>query len=215
MKSGLKYFLPAWILLGSIISSTAFGAVITLNPSDAGTIRDGIGGPFDGIPDAYSPGLSGQATLSTIEDQFFAEFDITGLVGITSAILIYDLRNGTSPSVKTVDIYRYDAAGLTRPVTSLSIADDRWDDLLPGDSYSGTSPALSGSMTGTYMLDVSGLLSPTYTGFRFQDVTLISGSARQLFVDGVRLQVTTVPIPPALWLFGSALGVMGVMRRKP
>jgi hypothetical protein len=25
---------------------------------------------------------------------------------------------------------------------------------------------------------------------------------------------TVVPIPPAAWLFGSALGVMGVLRRK-
>jgi hypothetical protein len=29
-----------------------------------------------------------------------------------------------------------------------------------------------------------------------------------------RLAINPVPIPPAVWLFGSALGLMGVMRRK-
>ncbi|MSR09712.1 MAG: hypothetical protein EXR82_09385 [Gammaproteobacteria bacterium] len=31
---------------------------------------------------------------------------------------------------------------------------------------------------------------------------------------GTALAINPVPIPPAVWLFGSALGLMGVIRRK-
>lgn len=34
------------------------------------------------------------------------------------------------------------------------------------------------------------------------------------FIDNVSIQANVVPVPAAVWLFGSALGVVGVMRRK-
>lgn len=40
-----------------------------------------------------------------------------------------------------------------------------------------------------------------------------SGSSYALYPTGIAFQ-GTVPIPPAVWLFGSALGLMGWMRRK-
>ena len=38
------------------------------------------------------------------------------------------------------------------------------------------------------------------------------GSFSELFVDNISIQV--VPVPAAVWLFGSALGLLGWMRRS-
>ncbi len=38
--------------------------------------------------------------------------------------------------------------------------------------------------------------------------------AGEVLIDNVSLVANVVPVPAAVWLFGSALGVMGVMRRK-
>jgi hypothetical protein len=46
------------------------------------------------------------------------------------------------------------------------------------------------------------------------DVTTGAQVSRFGDIHGGALAFAPVPIPPALWLFGSALGLMGVMRRK-
>ena len=46
---------------------------------------------------------------------------------------------------------------------------------------------------------------PTFTMVRFSDGEIIGTAA---------INVSVVPLPAAVWLFGSALGVVGVMRRK-
>lgn len=61
-----------------------------------------------------------------------------------------------------------------------------------------------------------------FSGFT-SEFTLVTGSGLPATVDyvvpglgsGMFSIIAPVPIPPAAWLFGSALGLMGWMRRKP
>ncbi len=79
-----------------------------------------------------------------------------------------------------------------------------------GESYSGGVYLLSALLSGgSYLLDF--YASDSVIG----DVP--SGTGNFSSGYNVRLQFTpieVVPIPAAVWLFGSALGLMGVMRRK-
>lgn len=40
------------------------------------------------------------------------------------------------------------------------------------------------------------------------------GSLADIFYDNIVIDVTPIPVPAAVWLFGSALGLLGWMRRK-
>lgn len=58
--------------------------------------------------------------------------------------------------------------------------------------------------------DVSG-------GFTLQFAAVCGADAgcfTDLYIDNVSIQADVVPIPAAVWLFGSALGMLGWMRRK-
>jgi len=41
-----------------------------------------------------------------------------------------------------------------------------------------------------------------------------TGSFSNMFYDNIVIDVTPIPVPAAVWLFGSALGLLGWMRRK-
>jgi hypothetical protein len=40
------------------------------------------------------------------------------------------------------------------------------------------------------------------------------GSFANMFYDNIVIDVTPIPVPAAVWLFGSAIGLLGLMRRK-
>jgi hypothetical protein len=205
------------VLFSLVISTPALSSTILLIPVAGGTLKDGAIGPYDGTPEQFVSGTTGNATSSaSIETQFFAEFDIQAFTTINSATLIYDLRYNVSPGSATSDIYSYDASLLSSPST-LSTADDRWDDFHEGETYFATTPIQSMGVS-TYSIDVTSLLtsSQSIVGFRFQDVNLISGISAQVFIDQIQLEVTgVVPVPAAVWLFGSGLlGLVGVAKRK-
>ena len=68
------------------------------------------------------------------------------------------------------------------------------------------------------MTDVGGVLSLTSGHLTHCGSAYCNSNgwsfAPDYFVTGGTISGVPVPIPPAVWLFGSALGLMGVMRRK-
>jgi hypothetical protein len=70
--------------------------------------------------------------------------------------------------------------------------------------------------TGYVSNTVLGASSATFSGETFASMGIIGGNYVWTLggVDAVTLQIPNVPIPAAFWLFGSAIGVLGWMRRK-
>lgn len=81
------------------------------------------------------------------------------------------------------------------------------------------------SFTGSFLessfslLSGSGSTTPDFSGgintyFGFAGANSISGTLTQYY-DNFSLDIAAVPLPPALWLFGSGLiGLIGIARRK-
>lgn len=60
------------------------------------------------------------------------------------------------------------------------------------------------------ILQYNGMSTVSWNG-----TTLVLSNANQTLTSGYTMTFTTViPVPAAVWLFGSALGLMGVMRRR-
>jgi hypothetical protein len=57
----------------------------------------------------------------------------------------------------------------------------------------------------------TGAFNPNALGNYQFAITVSSGSFP---LDSVAMEVQVIPVPAAVWLFGSALGLFGVMRRR-
>jgi hypothetical protein len=66
----------------------------------------------------------------------------------------------------------------------------------------------SGAIDGAYSQ-----LAPTIR-FEGENMGWLGNSFSNQIYAGGQLTLTQVPIPPAVWLFGSALGLLGAVRRR-
>jgi len=65
-----------------------------------------------------------------------------------------------------------------------------------------------------YITPPGGTFDPNATGNYQFAITVNTGGAFNFPVDAVAMEVNVVPVPAAVWLFGSALGLLSWMRRK-
>jgi len=65
-----------------------------------------------------------------------------------------------------------------------------------------------------FLFSPSGSFDPDATGNYQFAITVSTGGALDFPVDAVAMEVEVVPIPAAAWLFASALGLLGWMRRR-
>ena len=70
--------------------------------------------------------------------------------------------------------------------------------------------------TGFLSGDTINATSITFTGETFASLGITAGNytVASWAGDSITLNATAVPVPAAVWLFGSALGMLGWMRRK-
>jgi hypothetical protein len=72
---------------------------------------------------------------------------------------------------------------------------------------------MSGSPAASYVTPPAGSFNPNATG-NYQFMITVKNLAGTVPYDSVAMEVQVVPVPAAVWLFGSALGLVGLMRRR-
>jgi len=148
-------------------------------------------------------GCGSAGGCSSIDFGFDADFAITieSIIESTNetlAVDLYELADGTN--YIAVDTLRWPGSPSTDiPQFSLSLADI----------------GLSGSnieFVGTYLNSANGFLSDE--GYGVGLPTGNPGVAASVVFTGSEIYASTVPVPAAVWLFGSALGLLGWIKRK-
>ena len=195
--------------------SNTSGSTINLNPADG--CGGGIVGCFD-----FTPNGSGAASLQ-ITSGSAATFTgrLDGLFGVnsitststpigtvenasvtgTGTLYIYDGAFTLSASLSWVDIATFGTASSLNPKGTANLS---------SISYSGTNADLlflanagAGTQTATFQFTSPMSLTDLFTTATATTSTSFSGS------------ISAIPVPPAVWLFGSGLlGLAGIARRK-
>ncbi len=125
------------------------------------------------------------------------------------------------PVFTVLDLYRRSA----RNGGGLDFATGGTDSNNPYFSLDGGGTSLGTFATGRYNGDGRqashwkdnlglGILDPTFAPGELGIVSALDVRAFDVIGYDVVVVLNPVPVPPAVWLFGSALGLMGVMRRK-
>lgn len=203
------------ILLGvlcALFLGTAQAASVTLEPVDARTAFDANkDGVFDSI---ISPDPTAGADFGNNTSRGLMEFDLSSILGnVTSAaLMMYRGNYGTDGHPFDIEFHGYVGDGVLEPSDALV------DNLITKIQNDADNPV-------SFSLDVSSLVQPLpdYAGFmiRLTDETTrsvwqryfstTSGAPGNLLV----VNYSPIPIPSALYLFGSGLiGLVGVARRR-
>ena len=207
-------------ILSFVTPPTVNAATISVTSGAAGTVRDGSSNVLSTaslqmINDGDGPSISN----FQFEDQGVAEFELSGLGinSVNSAILTLfnGSTNATSELPVTIDIYGYSGDGSVgvsdyNPVGGMLIA---------SEPYNGQTQ---------FDIDVTDFINDqlqltipsSFAGFNLR-LPNPTSDGRVFSFDGSNgnnppvLNLTTVPVPPAVWLFGSGLlGLVGMARRK-
>lgn len=72
---------------------------------------------------------------------------------------------------------------------------------------------MAGSPAYPHVTPPGGSFNPNATG-NYQFLLTVKNLAGTVPYDSVAMEVQVVPVPAAVWLFGSALGLLGVVRRR-
>ena len=203
------------ILLGvlcALFLGTAQAASVTLENVDARTALDANGdGVFDSI--TPSPPTAG-SDFDDTTSRGLMEFDLSSISGnVTSAaLMMYRGNYGTDGIPFDIEFHGYVGDGVLEPSDALV------DNLITKIQNDTASPE-------SFSIDVTSFIQPLpdYAGFmiRLTDETTRNVWQRYFSTeDGAPgnllvVDYSPIPIPPAVWLFGSGLiGLVGVARRK-
>jgi len=192
--------------LFTITSIPANAAIIEITATFDGRIQD-VNGVSSGptlLEDAYLEAYLGTGGYDT---RIIMEFDVSG---ITASIASADIMLPTAVSVTSgnqINVFAYSGNGV------LELA----------DAFAGTDVGLftaTSSSANTVSLDtgvLQSLLDGGATHFGFMMRTVNPGQAYWSDTNSTQLMLNTtvVPVPAAVWLFGSGLiGLMSIARRK-
>ena len=115
----------------------------------------------------------------------------------------YDLNPaGPTACCSTAGLGRIDVTGLLTFYNSFSVLEQGSENLLFNYLNTGVPPFITAP---------GGAFNPNALGNYQFAITVSTGSFP---LDSVAMEVQVIPVPAAAWLFGSALGLFGVMRRR-
>lgn len=200
------------------------------------TINDLTGGSgsfFIDDGDGFTPSSSG-STVGPATGAFYAVSDQTGpgthalsqaftVSGpVTSAILSFDMfinDYGSGPVIDPIGLDHTVPSNQHARVDILGSSPSAFDTRLGGagvlaNYYIGNDGSTNPHTYINYLIDITSIVGfgGTFT-LRFAEVDN-QGNFNQ-GIDNVSIQVSNVPIPAAVWLFGSGLiGLVGMARRK-
>jgi hypothetical protein len=75
-------------------------------------------------------------------------------------------------------------------------------------------PQDGGEITDWTLMEVSGVAPAGTVEAQILLLHIAIGGSGAIFLDDASLTVTPIPVPAAVWLFGSALGLLGFVRRR-
>ena len=214
----MKHRIPLLIqvLLCSMLLIGSHATADTVNVSAAvwGSARDaGRDGSFESLSFPNNIVLQ-RFTIPNAVDRGIWEFDLSELPGgsIVSVYLFFDLVS-TTADYSAFELWSYAGDG----------------SIDPSDAVAGTFLASLSPTASDYTIDVTSLItnavnaSVGYAGFnlRFTD-DLSNVLAQKTFGDPgfengdpwLIVETTTIPVPPAIWLLGSALPLLTWLKRR-
>jgi hypothetical protein len=191
------------VVLVLSFASHASASVLTFEELENGADPTDYGGL------SWKYGLSGVANQNMLIrdlDSFRLGWEGSGYAnGFTSGDTAITRGGGliTQIDALTIDSFDFTGGYFTSGWVTQDITFSGWRDGVP--QYS----------SGAFTIDISGPLwiELNWLGIdRLQITQTNSGQSNQWMIDD--FTYTPVPVPPAVWLFVSALGLLGWMRRK-
>jgi hypothetical protein len=169
----------------------------------------GVGATFSLIPTPLAPASpvpppSGPTTWSLGPVNQFGVNGTSIIVGPTTNGPFYDAQVDFSAPVDYFSIVALDAETLPLKLKAFSNGTDL--PLTFTSSYLGNISQLPYVSGPTYLLEIGSI------GGAMSFDRVVFGNTEQF--DNIKFNTGVVPLPTALWLFSSALGVMGWARRK-
>jgi hypothetical protein len=192
-----------------LLTATALGLLLIGNANAYNVLIDFEDSPLNGdtVPAGYDPIQSRGFNFSGIYEKGITNWPL-GPVDDSKALHWCDACYGSG-----VDAITMTQDGLVAyDLVSLELAHSGYN----------TTIQLIGQFVGGGTISTSVYLnSTTLTNFvlgsgwtNLQSLTVRSGSNGNVAIAMDNIQVSTVPIPAAVWLFASGLGLLGWMRRR-
>ncbi len=205
--------LPGGVIgIGPHATDAAFNTLYTWRWDVTGMIIPGVtnyGWSLNQVPDQFNqggPGIDATALVLIYSDPTLTISTATVMDGMTYV-------GNTHPETESINITGLPAG--QNQIHTLTYLDDN----INPPSTSGESIVFNGSTVGgpldkNLFLNASLTLSSGISAAGSNAMSISTNSDEFGWVFTTLLTTPTVPVPAAVWLFGSALGVMGWLRRK-
>lgn len=139
-------------------------------------------------------------------------------VSLTSTLVIGGSEIGTVTAENGTVVVNDDPGGNDLLNVAINNADDNWSTFMIGDYQIVTGSAIW--LNGDFLADeaLPNMLPPPpgyeLSFFNFGIVDTVNSPGVIQGFGAIGLEVTPIPLPTAIWLFGSALGLIGWMSRR-
>ena len=199
------------VMLLLLVAPSVQALIIT--PDFVFTLRDEQ--PTDGMPDRSSSvdlpeGFTGFVTNDLFVDETFIEFAV-GSESVASATFSLGMFILDTDGIdKTFDISSYDNGLGTVQLNLFGTGD-----YLTTAGVTGTSTLNIINLDITTIYNSAVVASDDFLGFRLHNAVQIDRGDPQVFYNDSSLSLSEVPVPAAVWLFGTALiGLVGFSKRR-